>query len=438
MEYKFLKVIPYTDFILWDAKRYFAKGVKSSLKIEKLGKHITEESHRVYLNRTPETLFGILGISNQKGMFDAYEEYGKKINQPYKKVENGYIAYNPYRINVGSIGIKTDALKYEFVSPAYVVFSCKETMLPEYIFLLMKSKTFNSVIRENTSGSVRQNLSFKTLSNLMIPIPTIEEQKQIIADYYKALEKCKTILNNIETTFQKINEVFFEELGIYELPKNVTKMFSSVKISTLAKRWDAWDKHTKYASSKYVFSDFGDFVLGDPEYGAGEKGLDEFTGIRYIRITDINEDGSLNEDAISAQKSEEKYKLVDDDFLIARSGNTVGKTFLYNSEKHGPAIYAGYLVRYKINKESLDPTYLLLYTKTKLFKSWIEIAQRISGQPNINGQEYLLAPIIVPSKETQKNIVAKTEPLRNKILQLKKFYKDSIQKANEDFAEKVF
>ena len=433
----YLKVIPYSEFYIWDAKHYFSKAVNSSLKIDRLGNHIREESHRVKLNEEPDAVFGILGISNVKGMFDAYEEYGKNINQSYKKVENNYIAYNPYRVNVGSIGIKTDELKYTFISPAYVVFSCKETMLPEYLFLLMKSKRFNAVIRDNTSGSVRQNLSFKTLSNLQIPIPSIEQQKQLIKDYYNALEKCNNLLKKSADIYNQINDLFRKELFIEEIQNPESKMFATVKASSLSKRWDAWDKHMKYKSTVFDYTDFGNYVISDPQYGAGEKGLDEFTGIRYIRITDINEDGTLNDEVISAAKSEDKYKLKDNDFLIARSGNTVGKTYLYKNND-GPAIYAGYLVRYELDYKKVIPEYMLFYTKSFLFKSWIESAQRISGQPNINGQEYLLASVIVPSIEIQKNIVEKATRLRDQALKIKNEYKTSLEKAKDDFANKVF
>ena len=74
-------------------------------------------------------------------MFDAYSELGKNIKQPYIYVENGCLAYNPYRINIGSIGLKTDKLNNEYISPAYVVFKCKETILPEYLYLVLKVRS---------------------------------------------------------------------------------------------------------------------------------------------------------------------------------------------------------------------------------------------------------------------------------------------------------
>ena len=98
-------------------------------------------------------------------------------------MKTGWIAYNPYRINVGSIGIKKAFHKHSFISPAYVVFRCTDILKPEFLYLIMRTERFNSIIRKSTTGSVRQILSFHTLSKLQIPIPSIEEQEKIVENY---------------------------------------------------------------------------------------------------------------------------------------------------------------------------------------------------------------------------------------------------------------
>ncbi|MBP5582469.1 MAG: hypothetical protein J6X43_00740, partial [Bacteroidales bacterium] len=128
--------------------------VSSSHTIVRLGDYIQEESAK-YKISDPTKTYGILGVNNQTGIFDAYLEKGSKIKQKYKKMQVGWIAYNPYRVNVGSIGMRTEKQEYEYISPAYVVFSCKEGLLPEYLYRLMKTDLFNKIIRENTTGSVR-------------------------------------------------------------------------------------------------------------------------------------------------------------------------------------------------------------------------------------------------------------------------------------------
>ena len=61
------------------------------------------------------------------------------------------------------------------------------------------------------------------------------------------------------------------------------------------------------------------------------------------------------------------------------------------------------------------PEYLLYYTKTDIFKNWILKNQRIAGQPNINGQEYLSFPVVLPPIDKQKEIVQKANEISNQI-----------------------
>ena len=82
----------------------------------------------------------------------------------------------------------------------------------------------------------------------------------------------------------------------------------------------------------------------------------------------------------------------------------MGKTFLYQN-KYGKAIYAGYLIKFVIDTKLIDPLYLLYYTKSSIYKKWILANMRVSAQPNINSEQYLVSPIIVPPIDKQRDIV---------------------------------
>ena len=120
-QYKYLKFVRFRDFFQWDLKRYFNQSIHSKFQIFNLGTLISEEKDKFDVS-DPKTDYGILGVNNQTGIFDAYIENGSKIKQKYKKMEVGWIAYNPYRVNVGSVGIKRECHNNVYISPAYVVF----------------------------------------------------------------------------------------------------------------------------------------------------------------------------------------------------------------------------------------------------------------------------------------------------------------------------
>ena len=112
--YPHLKFINFSDLFLWDFKRYASNNISSTkYNIVKLSDYIQEENIKIKPFENPDENYEILGVNNKTGLFDAYIEKGSKINQPYKVVKDGFLAYNPYRVNVGSIGLKTEQQKYK-------------------------------------------------------------------------------------------------------------------------------------------------------------------------------------------------------------------------------------------------------------------------------------------------------------------------------------
>lgn len=440
--YPHLKFINFSDLFLWDFKRYASNNISSTkYNIVKLSDYIQEENIKIKPFENPDNNYEILGVNNKTGLFDAYIEKGSKINQPYKVVKDGFLAYNPYRVNVGSIGLKTEQQKYKYISPAYVVFSCKKGLLPEFLYILFRTNKFNELIRENTTGSVRQTLSFTSMGNIKIPLPSLDIQKESVKKYN---DKIKLAENQEKELFQlerDANKYIEQQLGIVcknnVIESNKYNYLTFYNLIDLS-RWDLYKNDcSSTISEKYKFSKLLDVVTEKPLYGAGEKGIKKKSDIRYIRITDINEDGTLNDDFVSAEKVDPKYLLEENDFLIARSGNTVGKTFLYKKEL-GKCIYAGYLIKFKLDTKKTIPEYLLYYTKSNIYKQWIASNQRANAQPNINSNEFLNSPIIIPPLEEQNYIVNHLQKIKEKIINLKQQAEQNRIAAQEEFEKELF
>ena len=142
-------------------------------------------------------------------------------------------------------------------------------------------------------------------------------------------------------------------------------------------------------------------------YGANEMAIDGHpqTDVRYIRITDIDAHGDLqNEDWKTAKRVDEKYALDENDILFARSGATAGKAFIYKRE-HGKAIFAGYMIRFRFDETRANPLFVFYYTLLSRYRSWVRIIQRPSGQPNINSREFRSFEIPLPPPDIQNHIV---------------------------------
>jgi len=134
----------------------------------------------------------------------------------------------------------------------------------------------------------------------------------------------------------------------------------------------------------------------------------EFTPLLpvYLRITDIDDDGHFiakNKTSVNSIESK-NYVLVDGDIVFARTGATVGKTYLYD-KNDGELVFAGFLIKFNPNSNKLHPYYLKTYTESGFYKNWVIIYSSRSGQPGINGKEYADLLISLPKIEEQRQIV---------------------------------
>ena len=157
-----------------------------------------------------------------------------------------------------------------------------------------------------------------------------------------------------------------------------------------------------FVDKEYPLMKIDDLSLGNGEYGAQSASSEyDVSRPRYIRITDINDDGSLNDDVVSSsnKNDDEQYKLSYGDFLFARMGATVGKTYAY---KNGNQIYAGYLIRYKLNLDKIMPEYLFAYTRLNEYWNWVLLNQSGAAQPGINAKKYGSLQVPVPPLDEQR------------------------------------
>jgi restriction endonuclease S subunit len=161
----------------------------------------------------------------------------------------------------------------------------------------------------------------------------------------------------------------------------------------------------QFSFNKIKTIKLNDVLSESPMYGANEASVKFNNNCRYIRITDINKFGLLKEISLrSAEQEENKYKVLVNDMLFARSGATVGKAYLHQDSKLN-AIFAGYLIRFRVDENKLLSKFLFYFTQTIIYKEWISAIQRTAGQPNINAEEY--KSLLIPSlnKITQQNII---------------------------------
>ena len=149
-----------------------------------------------------------------------------------------------------------------------------------------------------------------------------------------------------------------------------------------------------------------DLCHNEGDYGINAPATDFSDKLpTYLRITDIDDDGKFiiaNKASVNNPNSG-SYHLKDGDIVFARTGATVGKTYLYNRED-GDLVFAGFLIRFSPNAQKIVPYYLKAYTNTSTYWKWVKITSQRSGQPGINATEYCSLQIPVPPLAEQRKI----------------------------------
>ena len=147
--------------------------------ISHIGDFIEQTSKR----NKDSVIQNVLSVSNSQGFIQQSEQFENRIvasddTSNYKIVERNDFAFNPARINVGSIA-RLITFERGIVSPMYICFRTKCNLFPEYLDYYFESKQFFTEIQKRLEGSVRQCLSFDGLCNIPLCVPSVEIQRQI-------------------------------------------------------------------------------------------------------------------------------------------------------------------------------------------------------------------------------------------------------------------
>lgn len=254
----------------------------------KLGEYIQEYSVR---NKANEDI-PVYSVTNTQGFCQDYfgKEVASKDKSTYKIVPRGYFAYNPSRINVGSVDWQRDEDQV-IVSPLYNVFSVSPELNQQYLYYYLKSDFALHRIKAVATGSVRDNLKLEMLKNFPIRIPRVEEQEYIV----QVLDKAKNIINLRRNELQKLDDL---------IKARFVEMFGN--------------GHDGFCNTKKL-GEFCKFQQGTqiPVEEQIEEQLEGYT--RFLRIIDYTQAPQ-----IPRYVSVKGREIAEDSVVIVRYGATAG------------------------------------------------------------------------------------------------------------------
>ncbi len=294
--------------------------------------------------------------------------------------------------------------------------SQKDILKGFYLYYLFKSYKFNQQFTIAANGITRFGLSADDVRNAFISIPPISEQS-IIANflYHKTHQ-----MDDLIAKKQKLIELLKEERTEI-INQAVTKgLDPDVPMKGSGVEWlGRLPAHWGLKRLKHL-------VNPKLQYGANETGID-YNPIypRYIRITDFDQDGNLRNDTLLSLDPQiaQNYLLNEGDVLFARSGATVGKTFIYQ-ESDGNACFAGYLIKATTIISVLLSDFLYYLTQSNYYDNWKESIFSQATIQNIGANKYEDFLVPLPSIREQNEIVLfiedKSEYIKSSILKIEK------------------
>ena len=337
----------------------------------RLGDYIREYSVR---NKASEDI-PVYSVTNSQGFCKDYfgKEVASKDKSTYKIVPKGCFAYNPSRINVGSVDWQRNEERV-IVSPLYNVFSVSPELDNQYLYYFLKSDIALCFIKNIATGSVRDNLKLSMLYEFPINLPNIKKQKEIV----HTLDTLQSIITHRKQQLEKLDLL---------VKARFVEMFGEPILNE-----KGWNMVT-----------IGDIVT-EVKYGTSKPAV-EGGKYPYLRMNNLTYDGHLdltNLKMIDIPDSEiEKCIVHRGDVLFNRTNSIelVGKTCVFDKDED--MVIAGYIIRVRL-KSIMLPIVLSYFMNTDALKKKLRnMAKGAVNQANINAQEFKSINIYLPPIELQ-------------------------------------
>ena len=256
-----------------------------------------------------------------------------------------------------------------------------------FIFYLLLSPIMQKIILNSAGNSTIPDLSHKNFYKISSRFPSSKDEQNRVGKFLFHLDHLITLHQ------QKCNNIKFLKKYMLQkmFPQNGEKI-PKIRFNGFMEEWEQ--------------RKLGD-LASSFEYGLNAAAKEYDGENKYIRITDIEDESrEFNQTNVTSPdidlENAESYKLAKGDILFARTGASVGKSYIYKNSD-GLVYYAGFLIRARV-KDEYDAEFVFQNTLTDRYNKYIAVTSQRSGQPGVNAQEYSEFEIQVPQKEEQTKI----------------------------------
>ena len=369
----------------------------------------------------------VLSVSGDFGIVNQIEFQGRSFAGAsvanYGVVETGDIVYTKSPLKSNPYGIiKANKGKNGIVSTLYAIYKPKQSANPEFVQIYFEQDArMNNYMHPLVNKGAKNDMKVSAENALkgQIVFPDIKEQRTI-SEFFRNLDTLITLHQRKYEKLVNIKKSMLDKM----FPKNG----ASVPEIRFKGFTDPWEQRKLGELSRSF------------EYGLNAAAKEYDGQNKYLRITDIDDTSrqfvSADITSPDANLAEaDNYRLSDGDVLFARTGASVGKTYLYK-KSDGLVYFAGFLIRAKI-KESVSAGFIFQNTLTRSYERYIAITSQRSGQPGVNAQEYAEYQLMLPELFEQEKIAKLLEAL-DTLITLHQRKLEKLQNIKKSCLEKMF
>ncbi len=298
----------------------------------------------------------VLTVDNEEGLIPSDRKLGEDFTR-YKLVRKKHFAYNPMRLNVGSIGL-WERPEAAIVSPDYIVFRCHENqLLPEFLDQFRRCHLWRRQIQQSGQGSIRIRYYFRHIAAFRVPLPPVSEQRAI-ARTLRTLERAKKATRMVISALQQMKKSAMRHMFTYgpvPLDQADKVLLRETQMGPIPEHWE--------------FDTLGGILQEPLRNGHSAKATGTEQGTRTLTLTAVTQDDFSIKNTKLTSADPERVRgmwLKSGDILIERANTPeyVGLAALYEGPEDY-AIYPDLMVRVRVRHNRMTPKVLAGYLLTE-------------------------------------------------------------------------
>ncbi len=349
-----------------------------------LKEFVREHSER---NRTG-ALSNVHSVTNSRGFVPSIDYFNKEVFSSnlknYKVVHKGMLAYNPSRINVGSVAL-LDSADTVIVSPLYVVVEViKDCLLPEYLNAFLHSPTALSQIKVLTSGSVRDSLRYSSFELLQLPVPHIKQQRVVVL----ALDKVFNLIAKCDEQIVRLDKL---------VKSRFVEMFGDPMTNLMGWPMAKIGDHLEFLTSgsrgwaKY-YSDDGELFITIKNVKGGKISVDD---VQHVKPPTGAET--------------ERTRVHEGDLLISITAD-LGRTGVVSWKLADRGAYINqHLSCIRLDRKRVEPLFLAFYLESAAGKAQFEKKNQSAVKAGLNFEAIRSLRFYLPPLALQREFAAFVE-----------------------------